>query len=101
MSQVPSPRMNVDEFLVWAEGQPGRYELVDGEVIAIAPERVRHAQVKFAAQTALVRAIENAGLPCWMLPDGMTVRIDASTAYEPDALVYCGPPLRGRRDRSP
>jgi Uma2 family endonuclease len=25
-----------------------------------------------------------------MLPDGMTVRIDDSTAHEPDALVYCG-----------
>jgi Uma2 family endonuclease len=26
-----------------------------------------------------------------MLPDGMTVRVDARTAFEPDALVYCGP----------
>jgi Uma2 family endonuclease len=25
-----------------------------------------------------------------MLPDGMTVRVDEATAYEPDALVYCG-----------
>jgi Uma2 family endonuclease len=25
-----------------------------------------------------------------MLPDGMTVRVDARTTYEPDALVYCG-----------
>jgi Uma2 family endonuclease len=28
-----------------------------------------------------------------MLPDGMTVRIDDTTAHEPDALVYCGPRL--------
>ena len=35
-------------------------------------------------------AIRRAALPCRMLPDGMTVRIDASTAFEPDALVYCG-----------
>lgn len=27
------------------------------------------------------------------MPDGMTVRIDEATAYEPDALVYCGPKL--------
>ena len=27
------------------------------------------------------------------LPDGMTVRIDDVTAYEPDALVYCGTKL--------
>ena len=30
--------MTVDEFLVWAEGQPGRYELCDGTVFAMAPE---------------------------------------------------------------
>lgn len=34
-----------------------------------------------------------AGLPCFMLPDGMTVRISNDTAHEPDALVYCGPKL--------
>jgi Uma2 family endonuclease len=28
-----------------------------------------------------------------MLPDGMTVRVDASTAFEPEALVYCGAKL--------
>jgi Uma2 family endonuclease len=25
------------------------------------------------------------------VPDGATVRIDDATAYEPDAMVYCGP----------
>ena len=28
-----------------------------------------------------------------MLPDGMTVRVDDTTAHEPDALVYCGAEL--------
>jgi Uma2 family endonuclease len=28
-----------------------------------------------------------------MLPDGLTVRVEATKAYEPDALVYCGPEL--------
>jgi Uma2 family endonuclease len=28
-----------------------------------------------------------------MLPDGMTVRVDKKTAYEPDALVYGGQKL--------
>ncbi|WP_244471604.1 Uma2 family endonuclease [Methylobacterium sp. ARG-1] len=85
--------MTVDEFLVWAEGQPGRYELVDGEVFAMSPERAGHALVKYATQTALNRAIKKAGLPCHMMPDGMMVRVDAATTFEPDALVYCGPPI--------
>jgi Uma2 family endonuclease len=93
MSALPQKRMNVDEFLVWAEGQLGRYELFRGSVYAMTPERAVHAEVKFAVQTALANAIRAKGLPCRMLPDGMTVRIDDTTAHEPDALVYCGPRL--------
>ncbi len=90
MSEASLHPMTVDEFLVWADGRPGRHELVGGCICAMAPERVGHAQGKFAAQVALKGAIARAGLPCHMLPDGMTVRVDARTAYEPDALVYCG-----------
>ncbi len=38
----------------------------------------------------LERAIRTAGLDCEALADGMTVRADAGTAFEPDALVQCG-----------
>lgn len=90
MQQHSSTRMTVDDFLAWADSHPGRHELVDGQIHAMAPERVGHADTKFAVQTALKQAIGRAGVPCHMLPDGVTVRIDAGTAYEPDALVYCG-----------
>ncbi len=87
--------MTVDEYLVWAEAQPGRHELVNGRVIAMAPERVRHAQTKGAVYVALTGAIRTAGKPCEAFPDGMAIRIDPTTAFEPDALVRCGPPLDG------
>jgi Uma2 family endonuclease len=90
MSALPQKRMTVDEFLAWAEDRPGRYELFRGAVYAMTPERAVHAEVKFAVQTALANAIRARNLPCRMLPDGMTVRIDEATAHEPDALVYCG-----------
>ena len=90
MSALPLPRMTVDEYLAWAEGRPGRYELYDGAVYAMSPEGAGHAKVKFAVQTALAAGIKARGLPCHMLPDGMTVRVEAATAFEPDALVYCG-----------
>jgi Uma2 family endonuclease len=93
MVALPKQRMTVDEYLAWAEGQPGRYELHNGIVYAMTPERVRHAEVKFGVQKALEAAIRRAGVPCHMLPDGMTIRIDESTAHEPDALVYCGEKL--------
>jgi Uma2 family endonuclease len=93
MSTLPKHKMTVDEYLAWAEARPGRFELYAGDVYAMAPERAGHAVVKFAVQTALLTAIRRAGLPCHMLPDGMTVRVDDDTAHEPDALVYCGEKL--------
>jgi Uma2 family endonuclease len=93
MSGLPQQRMTVDEYLVWAEGRAGRYELYNGVVYAMAPERAAHAETKHAVANALSAAIAKAKLDCWMLPDGMTVRVDSNTAHEPDALVYCGAKL--------
>jgi hypothetical protein len=35
MSDVARKKMTVDEFLAWAEGRDGRWELFDGRPIAI------------------------------------------------------------------
>ncbi|MDX2157621.1 MAG: Uma2 family endonuclease [Hyphomicrobiaceae bacterium] len=88
----PGP-MTVDEFLVWAEAQDGRWELYGGVPYLMAPERTGHGKVKFAVQTALASAIRKAGLSCHMQPDGATVRTAKDRAHEPDALVYCGQEL--------
>jgi Uma2 family endonuclease len=93
MSARPKAGMTVDEYLAWAEDQPGRYELLDGTVIAMSPEGAGHAETKAAVHAALVAGIRARGLACYALPDGMTVRINDVTAYEPDALVYCGAKL--------
>jgi Uma2 family endonuclease len=93
MNTLSKRKIRVNEYLAWAEGRPGRYELYAGSVYAMAPERAGHAETKFAIQAALLAGIKRAGLPCHMLPDGMTVRVDENTAHEPDALVYCGEKL--------
>jgi Uma2 family endonuclease len=90
MTALPKTRMTVDEYLSWAEEQPGRYELLDGAVFAMSPEGAGHAERKAAVHAALLAGIRTRGLACYALPDGMTVRINEVTAYEPDALVYCG-----------
>jgi Uma2 family endonuclease len=84
--------MDVDAFLAWADGRDGRWELREGQPVMMAPERALHALTKYAAQKAIEGAVVRAGLPCRMFPDGMTVRITARNAYEPDALVVCPPP---------
>jgi Uma2 family endonuclease len=93
MTALPKTRLTVDEYLAWTEQQPGRFELLDGAVVAMSPEGAGHAERKAAVHAALLAAIRSHGLACYALPDGMTVRIDDATAYEPDALVYCGKKL--------
>jgi Uma2 family endonuclease len=87
-------RLSRAEFHQWAEAQPrGRFERVDGTVVAMAPERWIHARLKARIWRALDREVIAAGLPCQAAPDGMTVEIDQDTDYEPDALLNCGPPI--------
>jgi Uma2 family endonuclease len=94
LDKPPRP-MTVDQFLSWAMAQPDgpRYELVDGQVVAMAPERAVHARRKARIWRALTDAVDGAGLPCEALPDGMTVKIDEHTAYVPDTIVHCGEAL--------
>jgi Uma2 family endonuclease len=84
--------MTVVDYLAWSEtrGERGRTELINGRVVAMTPERVEHVQVKLAAALVLRIAISRAAVGCFALGDGITVRIDDHTAYEPDASVYCG-----------
>jgi len=86
------PRMTADEFIAWAMQQPEgqRYELVGGEVVGMAPERVAHARAKLLCARRLAEAVETAGLSCETYGDGLSVRVDAETVYEPDAFVRCG-----------
>lgn len=89
------PRMTADEFIAWSADRPDgeRYELVGGEVVAMAAERAVHARVKHRIARVLEDAIRAAGLSCEAFPDGMAVRVDDGLVYEPDALVRCGEPL--------
>ena len=92
MADAAQKDMDVDAFLVWADGRDGRWELRDGQPLLMAPERALHALTKYAAQKALEAATKRARLPCRMFPDGMTVRISPRTAFEPDALVVSPSP---------
>lgn len=86
----PCQRMSRSEYHAWAAQQPGgRYERIDGVVVAMAPERVEHNDRKMLAWLALRRAVRDAGVPCHVNGDGMTVEVDDSD-YEPDAVLYCG-----------
>ncbi len=93
LSPEAERRYSREEFRRWCEAQPtGRFERVDGRIVAMAPERGAHLRVKGAIYRTLTRAIVTAGVDCQALPDGATVETGDSD-YEPDALVNCGKPM--------
>jgi Uma2 family endonuclease len=83
--------MTVEEFLPWAEGRDGRWELHDGVPVMMSPERTLHADTKGEAYTSLKAAVRKAALPCRVYPDGVIIRVDPRTNFQPDASVVCGP----------
>jgi Uma2 family endonuclease len=92
MSDPVREKMTADEFIASAMARPEgeHYELVCGEVVAIAPERSAHGLAKVQIVRRLGEALEAASLPCDVYTDSMCVRVDRSTVYEPDELVRCG-----------
>ncbi|KAA5601139.1 Uma2 family endonuclease [Blastochloris sulfoviridis] len=95
MTAAPCPdrRMTVTDYLAWGEARPpGRFELVEGRVVAMSPERVRHNLVKLAVAVALQNAVRAAGLPCTVFTDGVGIAVNKDTVREPDASVQCGVP---------
>jgi Uma2 family endonuclease len=95
MTALRKQAMSVDEFLAWAERQPDRWELFDGIPTAMSPERVVHGDTKYRVARALDAAIAKARVPCRFVLDSAAVRIDQTSLYQPDALVYCGEPVSG------
>jgi len=97
MRQTDPMRSNwtAESFLAWAEDRPDgmRHELVNGEVVATAPERNRHNLVKMDCWSALQRSVEVADLDCAVLGDGATVVVSDTDVYEPDVTIQCGEPI--------
>ena len=84
-------RINVAAFIAWTEAQPDdRYELVDGEIVAMTRDTVGHNLAKAWAWRALDDAVRTAGLNCVVLVDGVGVPISENTLRIPDVLVQCG-----------
>jgi Uma2 family endonuclease len=92
VSLVPDVRMTVEEFLAWSERQPDqdRYELVDGEIVAMTRDTIQHNRTKGRAYRAICEALEVAGLPCEAFIDGIAITINENTVRIPDIIVQCG-----------
>lgn len=92
MSIRPLPRMDADTFIAWAMEQPEteHYELHDGEIVSMSPERSLHGLIKGTIYRRIGNALEQGGLPCWAYIDSMAVTVGEKTVFEPDIVVRCG-----------
>ncbi len=97
--QTPQHRMTAEEFMAWYEAQPDgrRYELLEGRIYPneMQGERIIHGETKTRITERFRAEILQKKLPCQGIADGMAVRVDNETIYEPDAMVRCGPRLPG------
>jgi Uma2 family endonuclease len=90
MATRPKSNLTVEQYLEAYEGAEGRYELVDGEVLKMALETAMHVRLKGRVFRALAEAIEAKGADCEAFLDGVSIKISARTAREPDVSVQCG-----------
>ena len=76
----PAHTMTADEFLAWAAAYEGeeKLELIDGRIVpkytAMAPETLKHHNIKVAVFDALRLAVKKAALPCDVFIDALAVR---------------------------
>lgn len=90
MTAIPKSLMTLADFLDWSSRQEGKYELVRGQIVAMAPDVIQHARAKAATWVALVAALKKAGSPCEAFIDGPGVAINDQSCYIPDVSVHCG-----------
>ena len=57
MAEPAEKRWTVEEFLAWDDGTDHRYELVDGEVVAMAPPSEAHGTIEIVPGSIPLAAI--------------------------------------------
>jgi Uma2 family endonuclease len=89
-------RLSLAEFLDWDDGTDTRYELIDGQVVAMAPPSPRHSVL-----TGRLARLIGAGLrpPCEVFVEAGIVTPDRPDTYlQADLAVSCRPPGQHERD---
>jgi hypothetical protein len=90
-----------EEFRRWCEAPPrGRYERMDGRIVATAPERGAHLRVKGAIYWALDRAVTVAGSVVRLYRTGANaskrrIVINAPIAMDPLGIVVSAEQIYG------
>jgi Uma2 family endonuclease len=89
MATAAPKRMTVAEFLEWDDGTDTRYELVRGEIVAMAPPSPAHGRIAVNLGRHLANHLKP---PCSAVAQaGIVVPDRDDTRYEADLAVTCTP----------
>jgi Uma2 family endonuclease len=91
--------MTVDEFLAWDDGTDARYELVGGEIVAMAPATDRNGTIVINIGGALNAVLKP---PCRVVGEAGIRRSDRNDRYYvADLAVTCAAPSAGQAVEEP
>ncbi|MDX2157832.1 MAG: Uma2 family endonuclease [Hyphomicrobiaceae bacterium] len=90
-NRKPPPRMTVTDFLAW--NGPGKWELVDGELRAMAPASATHGMIQANLAKVIGRHLDDRKGPCRVITEpAIAVRLRASLNTRiPDLGITCSP----------
>jgi Uma2 family endonuclease len=83
--------MTIAEFLVWQLDQEQRYELVNGQPVAMTGAKLRHDRVTGNAFSEIRRQLRASGSPCDAFTADIGIRTPMGNLRRPDVSVLCPP----------
>jgi Uma2 family endonuclease len=90
MGEPARKPMTADEFLAWDDGTDQRHELVDGQIVAMAPPSDAHGTIVGNAVVEVGRRLEGRE-PRHAVPEA-GIRLDEQNHYKADVAATCGQP---------
>ncbi len=82
--------MTIERFLAWQSRQGSRYELVDGQPVAMTGARLRHDRATVNALSEIRRQLRANGSPCDAFTADIGIRTPPGNLRRPDVSV-CPP----------
>jgi Uma2 family endonuclease len=83
--------MTIEEFLSWQTDQEDRFELVDGQPVAMAGAKLRHDRMAVNAISEIRRQLRATGSPCDAFTADIGILTPPGHLRRPEVSVLCPP----------
>lgn len=93
MAEAALKLMTVDEFVHWDDGTDARYQLIEGQPMAMAPPWTNHGTIAVNTGRQLANRLDSR--PACRAISEAGVRISDLTYFVADVAVTCEPPRNG------